>query len=94
MKFHPDKCETIHISRSNNPTNNQYYLICHLLKITDTTKYLGMTINSKLDWATWPHIGNRVNKATRTLTFLQYNLKIGSIKPKGTSYKTIVRPIL
>ena len=34
MQFHPDKCEIIHISKSNNPNK-------HLLKIpvTDKTKY-------------------------------------------------------
>ena len=92
MKFHPDKCETIHITRSNNPVKHQYHLRGHPLAITDSTKYLGITINSKLDWK--PHIQNTVAKATRTLNFLRRNLKTGSVKAKETSYKTLVRPIL
>ena len=73
MKFHPDKCETIHTSKCNKPTKHQieYHLRDHLLKVTDTTKCLliaSMTINSKLDWKT--HIGNTVNKATRTLNLV------------------------
>ena len=64
MKFHQDTCEAIHISQSNNHNKHQYHLRSYLIKITDNTKYLGVTINIKLDWK--PHLGNTVNKATRT----------------------------
>jgi len=48
MKFHPEKCETIHITRSNDPVKHQYNVRGHTL--------VGITIKSKFNWK--PHIGN------------------------------------
>jgi len=38
MKFHPNKCETIHITRSSNPVKHQYHLRGLPLAITDKIK--------------------------------------------------------
>ena len=92
IKFHPQKCQTIHISRNRNPIANKYLLHGHTLESVTSAKYLGVTINSDLKWNN--HIGNITSKANRTLGFLKRNFKISSPKLKTQAYQTLVRPIV
>ena len=50
MKFHPDKCETIIITRKCKPHESSYPPRGHTLKKTNKVKYLGVNISSKLEW--------------------------------------------
>ena len=90
MHFHPDKCQTLHITRKRAPLNCQYHLHGHTLHSVQEAKYLGVTITEDLNWAT--HIANIASKANRTLGFLRRNLKVGSKKIKEQAYNTLVRP--
>ena len=90
MKFHPDKCEQITITRKRKPIESSYTLQGHTLKKVDQAKYLGVTISANLDWK--GHINKSVNKANRTLGFLKRNLKSAPEDVKETAYKSLVRP--
>lgn len=58
----------------------------------ENSKYLGITINNKLNWT--QHITNIKGKASRTLGFLQRNLRGCKSNVKSTAYTTMVRPTL
>ena len=92
MKFHPDKCETIVITRKRNPNRQIYYLSGHPLKHTDEAKYLGVNISSNLDWSS--HIKKTILKSNRTLGFVKRNLKSAPESIRGIAYKSLVRPQL
>ena len=82
MKFHPDKCSVLRISRKETPQIHNYELYGHILDSETDSKYLGVTINSKLCWNN--HIDNICNKANSSLGFLRRNLQISqqSIKAR------------
>jgi hypothetical protein len=61
MKFHPDKCSVLCVTRSRTPNIHDYKLHQHTLKAEDKTKYLGVTIDSKLCWNS--HIDNVTKKS-------------------------------
>ena len=70
MAFHPEKCTTlpVSVSTARKALKYPYQLHSHTLEATDSTGYLGITINKDMGWNT--HINT-------TLGFLQRNLKIG-----------------
>jgi hypothetical protein len=47
MQFHPQKCNVIHVT--NNPITHSYKLHDHILEVMENSKYLGITINNKLN---------------------------------------------
>ena len=67
MEFHPQKCGVLPITRSSSPQINRYQLHGHTLKTETDSKYLGITINSKLSWNN--HIGNVCTKANSSIGF-------------------------
>ena len=90
MKFHPDKCEHITITRKRKPLTSSYTLRGHVLKSVSQTKYLGVNISSKIEWK--DHIDKTVKKANKTLGFLKRNLKNAPEEVRETAYKSLVRP--
>ena len=92
MCFHPDKCNILSISQKQKPIQYTYKLHGHSLEKTDSTKYLGVTLQSNLKWD--KHINNITSKANQTLNFLRRNLKVNSQKIKDHAYKALVRPKL
>ena len=50
MKFHPQKCSILRITRKKTTQIYQYQLHGHILKSENSSKYLGVTIDSKLCW--------------------------------------------
>ena len=92
MKFHPDKCSVLRISRKETPQIHNYELYGHILDSETDSKYLGVTINSKLCWNN--HIDNICNKANSSLGFLRRNLQISQQSIKANAYTTLVRPQL
>ena len=92
MKFHPDKCQTLRVSRRRDPLACKYHLLGHTLYVVQEAKYLGITIAANLEWGT--HIRNIANKASKTLGFLRRNVKVGSKQIKEQAYTTLVRPTL
>jgi hypothetical protein len=92
MEFHPGKCQHILFSRKRNPSNNTYQLHSTNITSTDSIKYLGATVDSKLTWN--DHVSNIVTKANATLGFIRRNVLTTSEDVKSTAYKQLVRPVL
>ena len=92
MEFHPDKCQTLSITRRKKPTLHKYTLHGKTLENVTSAKYLGVTITSDLKWDT--HISKTVSKANSTLGFLKRNLKVSSPRVKQQAYFSYVRPTL
>jgi hypothetical protein len=92
MKFHPDKCKVLTITRKRSILRHQYYLEGHPLEAVTSTKYLGLTIRHDLRWN--DHIDNITTKASSTLGFLHRNLNMCSKKIKEQAYFALVRPQL
>ena len=92
MEFHPQKCTVIHVSRKQNPIDFKYLLHGHTLEAVDSGKYLGVTLQSKLNWT--EHISNIRAKSCKTLGFLRRNLQGCRSDIKATAYSTMVRPTL
>ncbi|KAI8510749.1 hypothetical protein Bbelb_116650 [Branchiostoma belcheri] len=92
MCFHPQKCVTLHMTRSRKTRKRDYRLHGHILQEEPQATYLGLTITRDLKWG--PHIVNTTNKANRCLGFVRRNIKIQSKTIKQAAYKALVRPIL
>ena len=92
MAFHPAKCKVMHITRQRHPQIHQYTLRGCNLETEDTSTYLGVDINNKLDWA--PHINRVTGKATKTLNFVRRNVRVPSENIRTKAYQALVRPTL
>ena len=92
MKFHPDKCNVLTISKKRTPAKYSYTLHGHNLEHVTAAKYLGCTIASDLKWG--KHISNICSKANNTISFLKRNLNISNKSIKEKAYVSLVRPTL
>ena len=92
MKFHPEKCEVLQVGLKKVKLPSIYKIHDKALNSVSSAKYLGVQVNSKLDWN--DHINMIIKKANSTLAFLRRNLNNCPTEVKSTSYKTMVRPIL
>jgi hypothetical protein len=92
MDFHPDKCSTLHVTRSRKPILQDYILKGHKLTSEASSKYLGVELHSDMSWRS--HIDKTVKKANSTLGFLRRNLKVSNQDTKTAAYKTLVRPTI
>ena len=50
MKLHPQKCSILRITRKKTTQIYEYQLHGHILKSENSSKYLGVTTDSKLCW--------------------------------------------
>ena len=73
MHFHPQKCQAMHITNKRNIIKSTYTIHNHNLQTTDTAKYLGIHINSTLNWNT--HINKTAQRANTTSAFLHRNIR-------------------
>ena len=93
MKFHPEKCQVIHISTNKRHERHTVYrLHGHTLEAVDSGKYLGLTISDDFSWHR--HVDAVAAKASRTLGFLRRNLGQCTREVKNTAYTSLVRPVL
>ena len=92
MHFHPQKCQTMHITNKRNIIQSTYTIHNHKLQTTNTAKYLGIHIHSTLNWNT--HITKTAQRANTTSAFLHRNIRTCPRKTKHLAYTTLVRPIL
>ena len=68
MEFHPDKCQVLRITNKHDPIQVQYNIHDTNLGVVPSAKYLGIHIDSKLNW----NAQNTYlcNKASNTLAFI------------------------
>ena len=92
MAFHPDKCSAMGISRARKTCATNYSLKGHVLQNDDSTKYLGVELQTSLSWNR--HIDQTVKKANSMLGFLRRNLRISNEDTKTSAYRSMVRPLL
>ena len=50
MTFHPEKCQVLRVTNKRNPLMAEYTIHGHILQVTDNAKYLGVNMDSKLNW--------------------------------------------
>jgi hypothetical protein len=65
MQFHPEKCISLSVTRSQTPFHTSYILKGHTLESVTTAKYLGITISNDMNWDT--HINNITSKANKII---------------------------
>ena len=95
MEFNPSKCQVVRVTSSRNPFNFSYTLHGQVLEIVTSAKYLGVDISCISSGLSWnPHIDRISKTATRTLNFIQRNIKTKNQKVRETAYNTLVRPQL
>ena len=92
MHFHPQKCQTMHITNKRNIIQSTYTIHNHNLETADPAKYLGIHINNTLNWNT--HINKTAQRANTTSAFFHRNIRTCPRKTKHLAYTTLVRPIL
>ena len=91
MSFNINKCKVIQITLKN-PIQSAYYLYGHQLKQVTEAKYLGVTLDSKLNFN--KHTDVICKKANTMLSFIRRNLHTQLIHVKSHAYRMYVRPIL
>ena len=92
MEFHPGKCYLLQISSKKNPVNFVYNTHNTALTKVDSAKYLGVIIDSKLNWK--KQYSSLISSCKQTLSFIRRNLPKAPSKIKEQCYKTLVRPKL
>ena len=92
MEFHPGKCHLLQISNKKNPVNFVYNIHNTALTKVDSAKYLGVIIDSKLNWK--KQYSSLITSCKQTLSFIRRNLPKAPSKVKEQCYKTLVRPKL
>ena len=92
MAFNVDKCHLLSVTRKTERIPTSYSLHGQQLEKVPNAKYLGVTINEKLNWST--HIHSTVAKANKTAAFAHRNLKGCTPQTQATCFKTLARPIV
>ena len=92
MEFHPQKCQTMHITNKRKPITVPYTIHGHVLEEVDTAKYLEINIHKQLNWN--HHISSVKKNANNTRSFLQRNISQCPKKTKELCYRTLVRPLM
>ena len=87
MQFHPQKCQVLRISNKLNNIVTGYNIHGVNLEVVQHAKYLGVTLDSHLNWK--QHIDITSKKA-----FLRRNITTGNSKIKEKCYKNFVMPTL
>ena len=92
MEFHPQKCQILRISNKLNAIKSKYFIHNVELNLTESAKYLGVIIDSKLKWK--DQYMAACKKANGVLAFLKRNIWNCPQKVKENCYKSLVMPIL
>ena len=92
MSFNQSKCEVLTVTRKKQPTLFNYSMHDQILNRVKSTKYLGVTITSDLNWN--KHINQTAGKANQMLGFVKRNMRTRSHNIKTKAYKALARPRL
>ena len=91
MEFHPEKCNLLQITNKLKPFDHTYKIHNTPLSKTDSAKYLGVVIDSKLTWK--PHYNHLIKSCKSTLSFIKRNIPHKAPRfIKSKCYLTLVRP--
>ena len=75
LRFHPDKCEVLHVSHARDHTSYPYKLSgCTLQSITTITETVGLGVSLTYNLAWNTQTQKVVNKANKTVGFLERNV--------------------
>jgi hypothetical protein len=92
LRFNPDKCHVLKITRSKKPKTHQYKLGNTILQQTTSHVYLGVEISEDLKWHN--HINKITAKSSRVLGFIKRNLRSCPSDLRALAFQTLVRPHL
>ena len=93
MRFNPAKCYVLRITRKKkNIIETQYKMMGKCLQEVEHHPYLGIELDSKLNWD--HQIDQCTAKAHKTLNFLRRNMYSCPSETKEMAYKSLVRPLL
>ena len=90
MRFNATKCQVIRITNKRNPVKASYTIHGHVLETVTSAKYLGVHLDSKLNFN--HHVDSIVKKAKSTRAFFSRNLSHTSQRVKEAVYTTFIRP--
>ena len=79
MAFHTEKCSAIRVTRAWKPISSSYTLKGHTLNTGDSTRYLGVELQSSMSWNR--QMEQAVKKANISLGFLRRNLGSQTNRP-------------
>ena len=88
MEFNPSKCVVIHVTRAITPAANEHLLHGRILESVGSSKYLGVEISDNLSFNN--HIQKICTSASRSLGFIQRNIRTKSPAIREMAYKTLV----
>ena len=92
MEFHPGKCQLLRITNKISPIQHIYKIHDIPISETDSAKYLGVFIDSHLNWRT--HYNHVIKSCSSTLAFIKRNLSRSPRFVKEKCYTAMVRPKL
>ena len=98
LKFHPDKCKTMTVTRKKEPEARSYVMkkkvdgaeVEHVLTKVDSEKDLGIKVDAKLSFE--QHINDKVNKANQMMGLVRRSFIYLDKENFRWLYKAIVRP--
>ena len=90
MEFHPGKCQLLRITNKKNPITSPYFIHGIPISETDSAKYLGVIIDSTLNFR--QQYASMIKKCNSTLSFIRRNLNKAPKYVKEKCYTTLVRP--
>lgn len=93
MSLNVNKCKSVCFSRKKSKVDlSKLTLKGQPLLVESEYKYLGVILDSKLDWD--QQVSKVVKSGTQTINFIYRNLKGTDCKVKLIAYMTLIRPIL
>ena len=92
MSFNPSKCNTINITRKDDPIVTVYTLKNEPLENVKVASYLGVQISRDVSWHS--HVAKITSKGNKSLGFVRRNIRITSEATKTLAHQTLVRPSL
>ncbi|XP_072033110.1 uncharacterized protein [Amphiura filiformis] len=90
MRFNAAKCQVLRVTNKRQPIITSYNIHGHVLEAVNSAKYLGVHLDSRLNFNS--HVDAITRKATSTRAFLARNLNFCSQKVKEATYTTFIRP--
>ncbi len=88
MDFNVTKCYLMTITTKLKPNVSQYQMFSHPLTRVNSTKYLGITVDSRLNWS--DHINNVTAKSRKTLSMTNRTLNPCTQQVKKITYTILV----